>query len=1021
MDPAPGAPWRNNYGVWVDEFEALGYGECFTRQWPTARVVLDDSGPGIALQRAYAQVDRGKLKRKLLGGAAAAGVQFCLSKVDGTQPAEGGLNAVQLRSSPGEAMYCRAVVDATGHARRLVQFDSEFTPGYQAAYGILAEVEGHPFDTGEMLFMDWRDSHLDEPSKARNGSLPTFLYVMPFSPGRIFCEETSLVARPGVDFDDIKLRMKQRLQALGITVTSVLEEEHCLIPMGGVLPRLGQRVIGIGGTAGMVHPSTGFQLSKTLASAAVLADSLADSLRVRRLSGDAVSSAAWDAMWPQDQRRMRTFMCFGMETLMQLDLSGTRRFFGTFFGLPTALWSGFLSWRVRPVGLLGLGLSLFTGFDLAMRFEFILAALPFIPSFAANFFSPVAGNTFQSRPWGGLALPHVRRPDPPAKATNALVAGHLGGQLQILPPNPAGVPILASTTDFPTQLIGLTQPALAGGLAAELADGEVAAPVDYEALLGRRLDAPLPMSACTDDRAYSSLQQRKRMADQPALGTLLPGPGASLACDVAVVGAGPAGLILAAELAQRGLQVLLVAPDTPLVNNYGVWVDEFEALGLKSTLAAEYSDALYWVDEASPNEGVPIGRAYGRVDRAKLRAELVKRCSATGRVRYLEGLVASISHTAADASSLAVETAGGGPPCEVTCRQVVCCSGHNRELLSYQASDSGAPPLGWQTALGIECCMKDHPFPLDRVVFMDFRQTDPEADEQPTTAGGAAPDAWRVPSFLYVMPTDRNTVFLQETCLMSKVQVPFDELQRRLYRRMSRMGLALDSVLETEHSWIPLGGPLPRHPQRTLAFGAAAGLVHPASGFSVANSMARAPELADVLAAGLAAGRPSSEVAAAGWEVLWSPERVRRMGFYQFGMELLLSLRIPDLRRFFSTFYALPPSLAHGFLSHRLTASQLLLFAFAFFVAGDWRLRYLLVAHLASPAGSGQRLAAAYLYTQPAGGELVPAAATVDRSKPPQQPAAEVSAQEQAAHEAATGLLAGFARADWWVVGDSAK
>jgi lycopene cyclase-like protein len=1018
VDPAPGAPWRNNYGVWVDEFEALGYGECFTRQWPTARVVLDDSGPGIALQRAYAQVDRGKLKRKLLGGAAAAGVHFCRSKVDGTQPAADGLNAVQLRARPGEAMYCKAVVDATGHARRLVQFDSEFTPGYQAAYGILAEVEGHPFDTGEMLFMDWRDSHLDEPSKARNASLPTFLYVMPFSPGRIFCEETSLVARPGVDFDDIKLRMKQRLQRLGIVVTSVLEEEHCLIPMGGVLPRLTQRVIGIGGTAGMVHPSTGFQLSKTLASAAVLADSLKHSLLVRRLSGDAVSQAAWDAMWPQEQRRMRTFMCFGMETLMQLDLNGTRRFFGTFFGLPTALWSGFLSWRVRPVGLLGLGLSLFTGFDLAMRFEFILAALPFIPSFAANFFAPVAGNTFQSRPWGGLALPQMRRPDPPAQATNALVAGHLGGSLQILPPNPAGVPILSSTTDFPTQLIGLSQQALAGGLAAELAssEGDIAAPVDYAALLGRPLDVPLPLSACTDDRQYSTLQQRKRMDDQPALSSLLPGPGTgdtSHSCDVAVVGAGPSGLILAAELAQRGLQVLLIAPDTPLVNNYGVWVDEFEALGLRGTLAAEYTDALYWVDEASPNEGLPIGRAYGRVDRAKLRAELVRRCAATGRVRYLEGLVSSISHTSAESSSLAVEAAGGQAHCGVTCRQVVCCSGHNRELLAYERCEEGAPPMGWQTALGIECDMRDHPFPLDKVVFMDFRQTDPEGDEQLPT------DAWRVPSFLYVMPTDRNTVFLQETCLMSKVQVPFDELQRRLYRRMSRMGLALDSVLETEHSWIPLGGPLPTHPQRTLAFGAAAGLVHPASGFSVANSMARAPELAGSIAAGLAARSPSADVAAAAWEVLWSPERVRRMGFHQFGMELLLSLRITDLRRFFSTFYALPPSLAHGFLSHRLDASQLLLFAFAFFVAGDWRLRYLLVAHLASPAGSGQRLAAAYLYTQPAGGPL--ADATVERSKPPQLPASEVSAHEQASQEAATSLLAGFARADWWVVGDGSK
>ena len=35
------------------------------------------------------------------------------------------------------------------------------------------------------------------------------------------------------------------------------EDEYCLIPMGGVLPRVPQRVLGIGGTAGMVHPSTG--------------------------------------------------------------------------------------------------------------------------------------------------------------------------------------------------------------------------------------------------------------------------------------------------------------------------------------------------------------------------------------------------------------------------------------------------------------------------------------------------------------------------------------------------------------------------------------------------------------------------------------------------------------------------------------------------------------------------------------------------------------------------------------------
>ena len=33
--------------------------------------------------------------------------------------------------------------------------------GYQGAYGIVAEVESHPFELDSMLFMDWRDDHLD--------------------------------------------------------------------------------------------------------------------------------------------------------------------------------------------------------------------------------------------------------------------------------------------------------------------------------------------------------------------------------------------------------------------------------------------------------------------------------------------------------------------------------------------------------------------------------------------------------------------------------------------------------------------------------------------------------------------------------------------------------------------------------------------------------------------------------------------------------------------------------------------
>ena len=46
--------------------------------------------------------------------------------------------------------------------------------------------------------------------------------------------------------------------------------------------------------------------------------------------------------------------------------------------------------------------------------------------------------------------------------------------------------------------------------------------------------------------------------------------------DVAVIGCGPAGLSISAELALQGVSVALIGRDQPFVNNYGVWVDEFK-------------------------------------------------------------------------------------------------------------------------------------------------------------------------------------------------------------------------------------------------------------------------------------------------------------------------------------------------------------------------------------------------------------------------------------------------------------
>ncbi|KAF9679569.1 hypothetical protein SADUNF_Sadunf06G0028500 [Salix dunnii] len=100
---------------------------------------------------------------------------------------------------------------------------------------------------------------------------------------RIFLEETSLVARPGVPMKDIQERMVARLRHLGMKVKRIKEDERCVIPMGGPLPILPQRVVGIGGITGMVHPSTGFSESE-------------------------LSTKFWKDLWPIERRRQRVLL-----------------------------------------------------------------------------------------------------------------------------------------------------------------------------------------------------------------------------------------------------------------------------------------------------------------------------------------------------------------------------------------------------------------------------------------------------------------------------------------------------------------------------------------------------------------------------------------------------------------------------------------------------------------------------------------------------------------------------------------
>jgi len=218
---------------------------------------------------------------------------------------------------------------------------------------------------------------------------PTFIYAMPLGDNKIFFEETSLVARPALSFQVCKKRCYQRLEHLGINVTKVEEEEFCYIPMGGPLPSPDQRIIGFGGANTMVHPSTGYNLCRTMMGAVSLAQTLVDELKPssanqNQFNPDKAAAQAYDSIWSVDNIRQRNFAVFGGEFLMEQNVKGLRGFFDGFFRLPIEMWSGFLAgWPGLPnndkhetwVARLWFGLNFVSKLPIEVSFAMLLSII----------------------------------------------------------------------------------------------------------------------------------------------------------------------------------------------------------------------------------------------------------------------------------------------------------------------------------------------------------------------------------------------------------------------------------------------------------------------------------------------------------------------------------------------------------------------------------------------------------------------------------------------------------------------
>lgn len=383
-----------------------------------------------------------------------------------------------------------------------------------------------------------------------------------------------------------------------------------------------------------------------------------------------------------------------------------------------------------------------------------------------------------------------------------------------------------------------------------------------------------------------------------------------------VAGAGPAGMLLAAACAQAGLRVLVLDPDPARawVNQYGGWASDFQALGLQDALAARWPQAVVHLDQGRQ---ALLDEPYATLDNLRLQTLLRARIEAQGGV-LLQGSVARWEDLGAHV-------------------RVCLTDGRTFEAPVFiQAQGAPSRPDGppeCQLAYGVLAELTQDPFDADVAVWMDWRAPSQGWD-----------DALARPSFLYALPMPHGRVFLEETFLnhaLSSQDPSGDEalalLERRLWRRLAQRGLKVAKVHHVERCRIPMDVPPPA-PSRALAFGASAGMVHPATGFMVSAAAAAAPKVAQALSRALPEGGPAATAAA--WEALWPQAQRQTWELYRFGAKALLDMDTPQVQAFFHAFFQLPPAQRRAYLSRSQTPKQLAQTMWDTFWRCPWGLRW---------------------------------------------------------------------------------